>query len=73
MREVLTDLSEKIDTQKIPEKNFLICGGGWGQWYLAVKQQSTAHKINYILICFCVMDTVQKKLLLMYNSSEYIN
>ena len=29
--------------------------------------------MNYILITFCVMGTAQKKLLLMYNSSEYIN
>ena len=40
---------QKIDTQKFSEKNFLIWRGG-GQWYLAVKKQSTAHKMNYILI-----------------------
>ena len=74
MPEVLTDLCEKIDTQKFSEKNFLICGGGGSVVPRSqAAEQSTADEMNYILICFCVIGTAQKKVYLMYNSSEYIN
>ena len=70
--EVLTDLCEINRHPETFREEFSDFGGG-GRWYLAVKQQSTANKMNYFLISFCVMGTAQKKLLLMYNSSEYIN
>ena len=36
MPQVLTDLNEKIGTQKFSEKYFLICGGGGGSGTEAV-------------------------------------
>ena len=48
--EVLTHPCEKNRHSEIFRKEFSDLEGGGGQWYLAVKQQSTAHEMNYILI-----------------------